>query len=348
MAGKTVTTTALRRNSKRVLAALQAAGVASHARALISQSPPLRVLGLDLNTSSTGYVVLCERGRVREWGHVPTGHLASADVLSIARTVDDAMGGVLARVDAAKSATWRVGIEDFMRAYRFGRFHSRGIFQLAQLNGTVSYACWRRLGGDAESAQPVHTHPTAARGFFGIAASKTTTTTKKKATGESDIKEQVMAFVQREWHRQQEEDGDKSDSQEARLFLSHRGSNGALEHADSSRLFVRTRTGGYSDAALDVADAYVIAAFTRWRHFHDQLLLDADFAADFAAAYVALTAAHAAARKSTTPTAEERALAAMSAAGQDAHVQSLFAHGVDAWMRLAQAAPLATWETVGV
>ncbi|TYZ60437.1 hypothetical protein PybrP1_009387 [[Pythium] brassicae (nom. inval.)] len=344
MAKTTKSASTLRRNSKRVLAALQAAGVGPRARALVSQSPPLRVLGLDLNTNSTGYAVLCERGRVCEWGHVPTNHLASADVLRIARAVDDAMGGVLARVDAEKKATWRVGVEDFMRTYRFGRFHTRGIFQLAQLNGTVSYACWRRLG-DAESAQPVHTHPSAARGFFGIAATKA----GKKATGESDIKEQVMAFVEREWRKQQEQEAEEEGcSQQARLFLSRPGSDGACDvPADSSsRLFARTRGGNLSDAALDVADAYVIAAFTRWRHFHDQLLLDADLAAQFADAYVALTAAHADARKSATPAAEERALAAMGAAARATHLRGLFAHGVDAWVRRAQAAPSGTWEDV--
>lgn len=332
----------VRRNTKRVLAALAAGGVARRTRALVRESPPLRVLGLDLNTSSTGYAVLCERGRVREWGHVPTAQLPSADVLGIARAVDTALADVHARVsaDCTDPVDWRVGIEDFMRTYRFGRFHTKGIFQLAQLNGVVSYACWRRFSGDA---QPVHTHPSAARGFFGIAATTTKKGTARKG-GESDIKEQVMAFVQRKWLLQQQQQLEREEPRhrEPRLFLLSAGVSGA-DGVDSSKLFARTRGGNFPDAALDVADAYVIAAFTRWRHFHDQLLLDEALAAQFAAAYMELTMAHADARKSSTPTAEERLLQSMDTDARQMHLRSLFAHGVDEWVRLAQA-DTAMWD----
>lgn len=75
---------------------------------------------------------------------------------------------------------WHVGIEDFMRMFRFGGTHNKGLFQLAQLNGIVSYTCW-----DQFSSKPLHTHPTAARALFNIAATK-----------KDNVKETVMRFVE--------------------------------------------------------------------------------------------------------------------------------------------------------
>lgn len=307
MAKKAAATTALRRNTKRILAALHASDVAQRTQTLIRDSPPLRVLGLDINTNSTGYAVLSARGRVCEWGHIPTAHLASSDILGIAHAIDTALDGVHSRVAGTDTEpAWVVGIEDFMRMYRFGRFHNKGIFQLAQLNGIVSYTCWQRFRG----APPTHTHPSAARGFFNIAASKKGASAK---AGESDIKAQVMAFVQQ---------------QQPQLFAS-------TDATEPHEIFARTRTGAYSDAAFDVADAYVVAAFTRWRHFHDQLVHDAALAADFGDAYMALTTAHAAGRKSATQTAEERALANMDAAATRTYLSTLFVHGIDEWIKSA-------------
>ena len=40
-----------------------------------------------------------------------------------------------------KSVLWEVGIEEFMKSFGGGRFHTKGLFKLAQLNGIVSYQC---------------------------------------------------------------------------------------------------------------------------------------------------------------------------------------------------------------
>ena len=50
------------RKSKRVLALLEAHGVRERARQLVGRCDALRVLGLDINTNSTGYSVLDARG----------------------------------------------------------------------------------------------------------------------------------------------------------------------------------------------------------------------------------------------------------------------------------------------
>lgn len=307
---------ALRRNTKRVLTALHASDVAEKTHTLIRDSPPLRVLGLDINTNSTGFAVITEHGRLCQWGHVSTAHIPSSDILGIAHAIDTALGDVHSRVvketggGDVEQLSWHVGIEDFMRMYRFGRFHNKGIFQLAQLNGIVSYTCWQRFGGNVT---PTHTHPSAARAFLGIAASKK----KAGAKGESDIKEQVMAFVQQ---------------QEPQLFAGTENS----DRSPIASLFDRTRNGNFSEAAFDVADAYVIAAFTRWRHFQDQLLLQEPLEDAFADAYMQLTNTNADNKKSSAkPTTEERALLTMSVKEKHAYLRTLYAHGIDEWLKSA-------------
>lgn len=314
------TATALRRNTKRVLAALHASDVAQTTRALIRDSPSLRVLGLDINTNSTGFAVLTEHGRLCQWGHVSTAHIQSSDILGIAHAIDTALEGVHNSVvkkaggGIEQQLSWHVGIEDFMRMYRFGRFHNKGIFQLAQLNGIVSYTCWQRFSAHGVSAAPTHTHPSAARAFLGIAASKMKKTGTK---GDSDIKEQVMAFMQQ---------------QEPQLFVD----SGHNSNSSTGSLFDKTRNGSFSEAAFDVADAYVIAAFTRWRYFQDQLLRRASLEAAFADAYMQLTTANAEKKTSGAKrTAEERALLTMSANEKHAYMRTLFAHGVDEWLKSA-------------
>ncbi|GAB9463295.1 hypothetical protein Gpo141_00000760 [Globisporangium polare] len=322
MAKKVMAAPTLRRNTTRVLAALHTCDVAQKTRTLIRDSPPVRVLGLDINTNSTGFAVLTEHGRLCQWGHVSTAHIQSSDILSIAHAIDSALGDVHIRVAKetggdAQQLSWHVGIEDFMRMYRFGRFHNKGIFQLAQLNGIVSYACWQRFSAHGVGATPTHTHPSAARAFLGIAASK-----KKKAgaKGDSDIKEQVMAFVQQ---------------QEPQLFSASSNDNSSIGHSTAS-LFDKTRNGNYSEAAFDVADAYVIAAFTRWRHFQDQLLAEAPLEGAFADAYMQLTTANADNKKSgAKPTIEECALLTMSAKEKETYLRTLYAHGIDEWLKSA-------------
>ncbi|OQR92521.1 hypothetical protein ACHHYP_03601 [Achlya hypogyna] len=139
-------------------------GVAEHLRSVVSQAPPLRVLGLDINTNVTGYVVLNEHGRLDTAGHVSTKHLASdQQILDIG--VD--IASTLQALPATRPAQWVVGIEDFLKTYAGGRFHTKGLFQLAQLNGLVSYCCLT-----AFNVRPQHVHPTTARAFFRLAKPK--------------------------------------------------------------------------------------------------------------------------------------------------------------------------------
>ncbi|KAE9010823.1 hypothetical protein PR003_g15619 [Phytophthora rubi] len=305
MGRKTASSPALRRNGARIRKALQVCDLAEHSQQLVRSSPPLRVLGLDVNTNSTGFAVVTERGRVCRWGHIPTTQFASADVLHIGGAIDE----FLATVQAAEhheqpDAQWVVGIEAFMRMFRSGRFHNAGIFQLAQLNGIVSYACWRRF-----DALPLHTHPSAARGFFGLSAP---TASSKK----SSIKQQVMGFLE-----QQEPE-----------LTNAAGAGQDTEASAALPSFERVRTGALADSAFDIADAYVIAAYTRCAHFQKQLeVQQPQLAEHFSTKYLELT--HQAAAKTKKSSPEVEALNAMSELDKLEYTRNLFAFGTDNWFK---------------
>lgn len=287
----------LRRNGHRIRKALEACDLLEHAHTVVRASQPLRVLGLDVNTNSTGFAVVTERGRVCRWGHIPTTTFASADVLHIGGAIDDFLASVQA---AEQEGEWVVGIEAFMRMFRSGRFHNAGIFQLAQLNGIVSFACWKRFG-----VMPLHTHPSAARGFFGLSAPTSASASHKK----SSIKQQVMSFLE---------------TQEPELTHDAEGS-------DAVPTFERTRTGALADSAFDIADAYVIAAYTRCAHFQQQIMQQHELVERFSSRYMELTEEAATKTKKTSP--EVEALEAMSDNDKLAYTRELFAFGAELWFK---------------
>ncbi|GMF21375.1 unnamed protein product [Phytophthora lilii] len=297
---------ALRRNGARIRKALEICDLAEHSQHLVRNSPPLRVLGLDVNTNSTGFAVVTERGRVCRWGHIPTAQFASADVLHIGGVIDE----FLATVQAAEQqlepqAQWVVGIEAFMRMFRSGRFHNAGIFQLAQLNGIVSFACWKRF-----DVLPLHTHPSAARGFFGLSAPTSASAKSKK----SSIKHQVLKFLE-----QQEPELTTIAGQDT-------------EGSDALPAFERMRTGALADSAFDIADAYVIAAYTRCAHLQKQLeVQQPQLAEDFSTRYLELTCEAAAKTKKSSP--EVTALKTMTEEEKLAYTSELFAFGMENWFK---------------
>ncbi|KAL4096225.1 hypothetical protein PRIC1_009587 [Phytophthora ramorum] len=297
--------TTLRRNGARIRKALEVCDLAEHAQQLVRNSPPLRVLGLDVNTTSTGFAVVTERGRVCRWGHIPTAQFASADVLPIGGVIDEFLAAVQAAEQQQGRVQWVVGIEAFMRMFRFGRFHNAGIFQLAQLNGIVSFACWKRF-----DVLPLHTHPSAARGFFGLSAP--TMTSKKNS-----IKHQVMNFLEQ---------------QEPELTQAAGGELEELEASEALPSFERMRTGALADSAFDIADAYVIAAYTRCAHLQRMLEeQQPQLVGDFSRRYLELGQEAAAKMKKSSP--EMEALETMDDHEKLVYTRGLFSFGMDNWFK---------------
>ncbi|POM59748.1 hypothetical protein PHPALM_31472 [Phytophthora palmivora] len=291
-------TPGLRRNGARIRKALEVCDLVEHSQQLVRHSPPLRVLGLDVNTNSTGFAVVTEHGRVCRWGHIPTAMFASSDVLHIGGAIDEFLANVQATEEHQQAEIqWVVGIEAFMRMFRSGRFHNAGIFQLAQLNGIVSFACWKRF-----NVLPLHTHPSAARGFFGLSAP---TTSNKKTS----IKHQVMNFLE-----QQEPEVTQG-----------------TDESDALPKLETMRTGALADSAFDIADAYVIAAYTRCIHFQTQLQEQKQLVENFSTRYLELTHEVAAKTKKRSP--EVEALAGMDEKEKRAYVCDLFRFGLENWVK---------------
>jgi hypothetical protein len=75
--------------------------------------------------------------------------------------------GRIARTVAAAHARFplaAIGVEDFMKSFRAGRFQTTGLFKLARLNGAVAFACWDRTQAPVSSVMP-----NAVRSYFGVA-----------------------------------------------------------------------------------------------------------------------------------------------------------------------------------
>ena len=123
---------------------------------------------------------------------------------------------------------WKVGVEDYMRRWVGPR---RNIFALAEANIATSLACFQLFG-----VAPLSVHPSTARTDIGLASAVATaasTGPRAPKAGASAIKQRVLSFVSQ------------------RMPAGYEWPKGG----QSSRA-----------AIYDVADAYVIAAYTALAH----------------------------------------------------------------------------------
>ena len=94
----------------------------------------------------------------------------------------------------------------------------------------------------------------------------------------------------------------------------------------------RTRTGALADSAFDIADAYVIAAYTRCAYLHQQLHVQhPDLVKHFSTRYLELT--HEAAMKTKKGSKEMEVLTTMDEKGLLAYTSDLFAFGLENWFK---------------
>ena len=214
---------------------LPACGIVRHA-AVLQEQPPTHHLGLDLNMRSTGFAVLDGAGQVVRHGcfKAPT----KATVLSSASTIVAGLRGLRDDVAAAAPTVWCVGIEDFMKTFATGRFQTRSLFAMAQLNGVVAFECMHMFGargttGEEPPREPLQVHPTRARTAYGL----------RKSGAQPDVKAAVYDFAI--------------------------ASEPRLAHASA----LHKRSGALSDENFDVTDAWLIARYTR--HMHLAQVLEA-------------------------------------------------------------------------
>ena len=159
------------------------------------------IMGLDINTASTGYAVLrvsdidlastttttvnqslCHASLpaaapLVECGRICTKH--ADDLLDGGVAIAQAMAEVHERCckhnaqssSASGSGTlqqrWLLGVEDFAESFTPGKFQTKGLFKLAQLNGVVKYSLLCTFGAKAEAW-----HATSVRSFYGLQKGK--------------------------------------------------------------------------------------------------------------------------------------------------------------------------------
>jgi hypothetical protein len=149
--------------------------------AAYSSAAGRRVLGLDINTSSTGYAVLdiaasssssgdadadAAAAVLLEWGRICTKK--ADDVLDGGLEITAQLSDIKQRCcSSSGDAPWIVGVEDFAKSFTTGRFHTRSLFKLAQLNGIVKFGCLQTF-----AVKPEAWHPTSARAFYGLKRGK--------------------------------------------------------------------------------------------------------------------------------------------------------------------------------
>jgi hypothetical protein len=147
--------------------------------AAYSSAAGRRVLGLDINTSSTGYAVLniassstsssdtdAAAAALLEWGRICTKK--ADDVLDGGLEITAQLSDIKQRCcSSGGDAPWIVGVEDFAKSFTTGRFHTRSLFKLAQLNGIVKFSCLQTF-----AVKPAAWHPTSARAFYGLKRGK--------------------------------------------------------------------------------------------------------------------------------------------------------------------------------
>nr|CCA16523.1 conserved hypothetical protein [Albugo laibachii Nc14] len=287
----------LRRNSTRLMQTLEKCDATTRIAENWHefQRSNVRVLGIDINTNSTGLVVLNESGKLDHCDKISTASLCNSDIVSIGHRIEeiliqtrDKLQGAQQLIQPDKPIVWFIGIEDFMRAFVAGRFHTKGLIQLAQLNGIVSYSCWQNF-----DAKPTHYHPTLARSYFGL--SKPSVKSKTDNFSKQLIKDIVLEYVQ---------DLDPLIRQS----------------------MTSTRTGRPTEQNYDIADAYIIALYTYFQRFQDQIQCDELLLSAFIREYGNRL-------NEVKKSVEAKRVAIMTAEQQEHYLRNCFANAVELWFK---------------
>jgi hypothetical protein len=239
---------AMPRTGANVQLLLDACRLEDRAGEALSQMKGRKVLGLDINTSSTGYAVL-QVGQgasvnLLDWGRVCLKD--TADVLEGGGLVQDQLRALCLKHGSKQDGhCWDVGVEDFAKSYTPGRFNTRGLFKLAQLSGIVKFSCMNAFG-----CTPWEWHPTSARAFFGLR--------KSQEPGGDDVKKVVFDFVTSreasaskeyswEWLASGELSKENYDVTDAYLIATYTLAQGILRHIRDDQEMLDSFLRAYSD-----------------------------------------------------------------------------------------------------
>ncbi|CAM9236420.1 unnamed protein product [Phaeothamnion confervicola] len=241
-----------------------------------------------------GSAIAAELCRIGE-RHTPARHRPGVlPPVNGGSTHDDVAAAANPATDGATDAekeerptAWVVGVEDFMKTFMPGRFNTRALFKMAQLNGIVGYGVLTALG-----AKATNVHPTSARAFYGL----------RKNKEEDDVKRVVFDYVVGLEPLAGGGGGAATDpatllraaASAAAGTAAAASTAAATVEADMTaevggpalpRDWERSTDGSLRAESFDVTDAYLIALYVWHRDLLDTLLMHRALRASFAQAY---------------------------------------------------------------
>lgn len=196
---------------------------------------------------------------------IPTDTL----LLDAARKVEERVAAVAASLPNGVQAVF---IEDFLRGFKSGRFQTRGLFALAQMNGITAYNVWRLT-----RCRPRFVSPNEVRTYFGIRQSSALELEAAQRAAISEPEEEADHDASSE----SESEATPASSRTRGAFitevfppiprdpLAQRNVETAVKRASVRRVaaafpdmtWPRTRTGSLRPSSYDRADAALLALF---------------------------------------------------------------------------------------
>jgi Holliday junction resolvasome RuvABC endonuclease subunit len=208
---------------------------------IIHRKAPSHYLGLDVSTKHVGFGLVNEKG-----GLVFSNVISSSKnepLFHFASRLSEELGTLNQKYDSIEC----IGIEDFMKSFATGRFHTQGLFRLAQLNGILGYECYKRVNHRVNFYMP-----NAIRSYFLLAK-----------TSKKDINDDELSILQ-----QSKEIDDSIDIKDRILhFVSSR-------YPSLSTSWEVNRAGALKATNYDRADAILTAMYTYAQGIEDKLLLN--------------------------------------------------------------------------
>lgn len=262
-------------------------GVVTRERCLLTAERSAEwVLGLDINTNSTGFTVL----------HAPTGEMAECGVIET-KAIPDLFDKVtflrrrLAAIHAAKkgddkeATTWVVGIEDFLKSFGGAQWRTSDIMKLACLNSLVSYECWHLFFCHHQE----HSPPTLEFGEADDEFALQHLPPENDDEANEDDEASYMTFGTRrpfKVHPSQARTYFGIRKRSAEDKIKDLGFHRVKNLFPSDHPWIIKKTGRLSEKNYDVVDSFMVAHYTRKMAVESALYSDPHLFAEFEAAWL--------------------------------------------------------------
>jgi len=146
-------------------------------------------IGLDVSSRCTGIAVVDASGKGVA-SHACETH-NYRDVIDVGQRIRTDVDDLFSEVEASVSpkAKWYAGVEACAKSFTRGRFNTKGLVKLAQINGIAQFICAERIG-----SVPLVVNPSTARSFYDLGLPQPTTMDAVDVE-DQPVKERVFDFV---------------------------------------------------------------------------------------------------------------------------------------------------------